>query len=67
MSIDVNNDAKMTLDVMLTLVNRRQKTTVDVNLTTTFPVLYLIQDNSSRNKSKKLWNKNFDFEIDFEF
>ena len=49
MSIDFNNDAKMTLDVILSLVNWRQKTTIDfnwhqllsidLNLTTTFPVL----------------------------
>ena len=31
MSIDVNNDAKMNIDFMLTLVNLRQKETIDVN------------------------------------
>ena len=30
--IDVHNDAKITLDVMLTFVNRRQKKSIDVNL-----------------------------------
>ena len=39
MLIYVNNDAKITLDVMLTFVNWRQFMSNEVNMTMTFPVL----------------------------
>ena len=48
MSIDVNNDASMTLKVIVTLVNWRQKKIIDVNFTMTFPELYIFDKAKSK-------------------